>query len=213
MAGPPVPDVVAVVPQFRDQGREVRIVRMAGGGEPEPAEHRPGLGLPVQVHLPGAVGGEHPAHEVALAGGQRFPVGEQFPCGGIRGQYVPAASFDEGGEGVEALDQISDAVTELLGGCGYSGGGGAGCVGSVNEDVVDRFASSATSSRRSPVVRRRVPAGKPTSAGTSRSRRDRSSCPSACGSPASATSLSLLMPVPVTARYGYQCRPVHMLRA
>ena len=56
VAGPPVPDVLAVAAQFRDQGREVRIVRMAGGGQPEPAEHRPGLGFPVQVHLPGAVG-------------------------------------------------------------------------------------------------------------------------------------------------------------
>ena len=60
--GPPVPDVLAVALEFGDQGADVGVVRVAGAGQPEPAEHGPRLGLPLQVDLAGLVGGEHPAH-------------------------------------------------------------------------------------------------------------------------------------------------------
>src|SRR5580693_9284483 len=63
----------------------------------------------------------------------------------------------------------------------------------------------ATSSRRRPAVRRRLPGGSPTSAGRSRSRRDRSSCPSSLESPPGGMASRVLMPVPVTSCSGYQC--------
>jgi hypothetical protein len=115
MAGPPVPDVLAVPLQLRDQGREVRIMRMARGGKPEPAEHGPGLGFPVQVHLPGAVGHEHPAHQVALASRQFRPVGEQLPRGRVGGQHVPAAPFHERRKRLKALDQVGHLAINPLG--------------------------------------------------------------------------------------------------
>ena len=40
---------------FRDQDLEVGIVWIARGGEPEPAEHYPGFGLPFLVPLAGSV--------------------------------------------------------------------------------------------------------------------------------------------------------------
>src|ERR1700735_4631103 len=65
------------------------------------------------------------------------------------------------------------------------------------------LAIGATSSRRGPAVRGRrpadKPAGKPTSAGASRSRRDLSNWPSAAGSPPVVMVLRVLMPVPVKA--------------
>ena len=115
MAGPPVPDVLAVAVELRDQCLEVRIMRMAGGSEPEPAEHGPGFGFPFQVHLPGAIRHEHPAHQVALASGQLLPVSEQLPRGRIGGQHVPAASFDERRKRLKALDQFGHLAVNPLG--------------------------------------------------------------------------------------------------
>jgi hypothetical protein len=66
---PPVPDVLAVALDLGDQGADIRVVRVPGGGQPEAAEHGPGLRLPLQVDLPGLVRSEHPAQQVALAGG------------------------------------------------------------------------------------------------------------------------------------------------
>jgi hypothetical protein len=113
--GPPVPDVLAVALELGDQGPDVGVVRVAGGGQPEPAEHGPRLGLPLQVDLAGLVGGEHPAHQVALRRGRDGPVGEQLAGRRVGGQHVPAAPLDQGGERLEALDQVGHRGVEALG--------------------------------------------------------------------------------------------------
>src|SRR5580704_7898791 len=76
VARPPVPDMLAVTLELGDQGPDIGVVRVPGGGQPEAAEHGPGLRLPLQVDLSGLVRSEHPAHQVALTRGPCRPVTE-----------------------------------------------------------------------------------------------------------------------------------------
>src|SRR5438067_12891566 len=49
VGGPPVADVRAFSREAGDQPPQPRVAGMAGGGEAEAAQHRPGLRLPLQV--------------------------------------------------------------------------------------------------------------------------------------------------------------------
>ena len=119
MPRPPLPHMPAVALEIPDQGGEAGIAGMAGRGEPEPAQHGPGFRLPFQVHLAGPGRGEHPAHQVALGGRQRGPVGEQFPGRGIGRQHIPAAALHDRRVRLQALHQVRDPWIEPFG--GFSG--------------------------------------------------------------------------------------------
>jgi len=119
VARPPLADVLAVTLEFGDEEREVAVMAVPGGGQPETPEHGPGLLLPVDIDLAGPVGGEHPAHQVPLPGGQRLPVVEQFPGRGVGDQHIPATPLDQRRERVEALHEIDHPRVDPLGRRGH----------------------------------------------------------------------------------------------